>query len=158
MRVSLEPSAIISIAAQTFFLVVAVMAARAGRRCVTQNRREDLGPDIFWSITWTTWLAGPLLFGAVLVLFLWDSPGDTGGIMSRNMGVAVMCIGAFLMLALFWASAIALGAIAARIARDLPGKAAVAVIFGVVTLSPLLCTSNFMGRTADQRRAAAQGP
>lgn len=151
----MDPSTILAAAAAGFFLIVAVFAAKTAHTAIALDERQQLPMLLFWSITKTVWIFGPLLFIGVIGFFLSDAPrGDTGGIMSRQMGVLVLAVGALLALALFWASAITLGFIAGAIARNLPIRVAAAVVFGTLLLSPLLCTGIAMsGKASQQRRS-----
>lgn len=140
---TLTPSEIIAWTAQLFFVIVALAAAKTTYRTIALGDRADLPKAIFWSVTKTVFFVGPVLFIAVLWLFLSDAPrGDTGGIMSKGTAVVVVSFGAALALTTFWTTAVILGLIAAALARNLPIRLAMGVVLVALLVAPSVCATS----------------
>lgn len=140
-------------------VVVALLAAipifpsRAAYLAVASERREQVGNVVFWSVTKTTFVLG--MFAMLFVLSVLSSDAPQGaansGIMSRDMGLAVLLLLGAVALTFLWLGEILAGFVGTIIAKNLSARAAAAVVFASLSWAPVIAVGLWLSAIARSR-------
>lgn len=132
---------LVYIVAGGLFFAFAFFPARAAYRCIREERETELGAVVIRSITRTVFGWGSLALIGGLILLNAASTGSGSGIMSKQMGFAVLLFFGALALLGYWVSAMLVGMIASALVRRLPAPTAALLMFLCISFTPLVAAA-----------------
>lgn len=150
------PGTLFGLMGTVYLTLLGGFAAIAATTAAQEGDRQGLPMRVFWSITKTTCFLGVPMLLAVIVLLASESPGNGGGIMSRNMGLFVMTLFGMLGLLAVWVGTVVMGLLGAAVARNLPALAAGATVFAFCAGGIPLMLSLFKAQQLEDARKQAQ--
>ncbi len=138
-----------------YLVVLAGFAAVTTATALSEDDGDGLSGRIFRSLTKTTVFLGfPGLIATLMFLESQSTGGDTGGIMSKNMGFFVLFLIGALGLLGVWVGSITLGFIAGAVARTMRPMVGAITVFFIVSGAPLLMAG--VGAVTSLQQAAAR--